>query len=104
MPWRFFGVLFILILFVLFAGFNIDYRTNISFGFYVFENVPIFLSLLISFVLGALITVPLLLKSQWKKKKSKEQQVLIDGQDDEIPVQDNGTQIDKKKKKSKKKK
>ena len=102
MPWRFFGILVILILFVLFAGFNIDFRTNISFGFYIFENVPIFISIFISFVLGALITVPLLLKSQWKRRIKKEQKELVTAPEEINPVEDTDSGIAKKKVKKKK--
>lgn len=55
-----------------FIGFNLDYRCNIWFFFTEFKNVPVFLSLLISFAAGVLITIPLMLLRK-KKKLTSEQ-------------------------------
>ena len=54
----------IIIIFAVFLGFivlNLDNKCDISLGFTGFSDVPVFLSVLVSFVLGMLATVPLLL-------------------------------------------
>ena len=72
MPWKFIAVLIILILFVIFIGLNLEYNTNISLGFYSFDNVPAFLIVIVSFLIGAVVTLPIsLLATRIKKQKSK---------------------------------
>ncbi len=58
MPWRLVLFLFFLAIFVLFAGFNIGNDSDISFVFYTVHKVPIFVSLFVAFLLGALIVLP----------------------------------------------
>ncbi len=63
-------IVFILI-FVFFLAFivlNLPYKCDVSFGFTTIKDVPIFLSVLSSFVLGMLVTVPMIL---FHKKKPK---------------------------------
>jgi len=69
MPWRLIVFLIFLAVVVVFAGFNTGNATNISFGFYTVENVPIFLSLFASFFLGVLITLPFTMFRSSKKKQ-----------------------------------
>ena len=66
-PWKMIFFLAILALVVFFAGFNITNVSDISFGFYTVIDVPIFISLFIAFIAGALVMIPFVLK----KKKSK---------------------------------
>jgi uncharacterized integral membrane protein len=77
MPWKFIVGLIILILFVVFIGLNLDYRTNVSLGFYTFENVPAFLIVIVSFLVGALVTLPISVFSKLRKsaKKDKKQKL-----------------------------
>lgn len=63
---RLIGFLIILIIFAVFSAFNLSNRSDISLAFYTFKNVPIFLSLLVSFILGALFVLPF---TMFKKKK-----------------------------------
>ena len=49
MPWKTIGFIIILVLVALFASVNISNKSDISLGFHVFKEVPIFLSLLITF-------------------------------------------------------
>jgi uncharacterized integral membrane protein len=71
MPWKFIVILIILILFVVFVGLNLDYKTNVSIGFYTFENVPAFLIVIVSFLAGALVTLPVSLLSNLSKRAKK---------------------------------
>ena len=77
---RLIGFLIILIIFAVFSAFNLSNRSDISLAFYTFKNVPIFLSLLVSFILGSLFVLPFTLfktkkgtikKDTKKKKKDK---------------------------------
>ena len=43
---------------ILFSAFNIGNTSDISFGFAILKNVPIFLSIAISFFAGAVFTLP----------------------------------------------
>ena len=70
MPWRMILVIVIILLVGIFAGFNLN-QTNISIGFYVFENVPVFLALIISFILGAGMMIPFTLKMKISKKQEE---------------------------------
>ena len=68
-------VIFIII-FALFLGFivlNLEHRSDVSFGFVSFKNIPVFLSVLASFALGMLFSIPLAFSLSRKKKKKNEQ-------------------------------
>jgi len=74
MPWKFISALIILILFVIFIGLNLEHKTNISLGFYSFDNVPAFLIVIVSFLIGAIVTLPIsLLTTMTKRAKRKKQ-------------------------------
>jgi len=63
-------IVFILV-FVFFLAFivlNLENKCDVSFGFTTIKDFPIFLSVLSSFVLGMLVTVPMILL---RKKKPK---------------------------------
>jgi len=62
-------VIFIII-FVVFLGFivlNLQNTSDLSFGFITLENVPVFLSVLCSFMLGMLFSIPLAFSISWKR-------------------------------------
>ena len=69
MPWRLILVFIIFAVFLVFITFNLDNRCNINFGFKEFEDVPVFMTIFISFVLGLLCTFPLLIRSMKKNKE-----------------------------------
>ena len=66
-------IVFIVIfaVFLAFIVLNLDNKCDISFGFKTFNEVPVFLSALCSFVLGMLVTVPLLLTRGKKREKQE---------------------------------
>lgn len=41
-----------------FTGFNLDNRCNVNLLFYTFKNVPVFVTILISFVAGIVVALP----------------------------------------------
>ena len=67
MPWKMIVLLIILVVIALFSGFNID-PVDVSIGFHVFKNVPLFLALFIAFVVGALVMLPLTLRGSTRRK------------------------------------
>ena len=81
MPWKLVIGIGILALFVFFAGINLA-PVDISIGFYVFQDVPVFLPLIISFLLGSLAAVPLVYRQVRKKKKKALDQIA----DEPIPA------------------
>ena len=75
MPWKLVGFIVCLVLGTCFAGFNLGNRCSISFGFHTFENVPIFLSLIVAFALGVVVTLPF---TVIRKKSAKEKKELVE--------------------------
>ena len=68
MPWKMIGFLFVLVLVAFFASLNMSHRADISLGFYIFKDVPIFLSLLIAFLAGAVLIIPFTIGASLRKK------------------------------------
>lgn len=58
MPWRLISFLLALGIITVFIGFNLDNVSDISFGFTILSDVPIFISLLVAFLTGALVMLP----------------------------------------------
>ena len=61
-PPRVFGFVGTLVVVTLFSAFNLNHRATVSFGFRTIEDVPIFITCLTSFTLGAVVMVPLALR------------------------------------------
>lgn len=63
------GIVFI----AFFAGFNLDNKCDVSLVFYTFKNIPVFFTILVSFAVGMLCSLPFALIHRNKKaKKIKE--------------------------------
>ena len=56
-------------IFLAFITFNLENKCDISLGFVSFEEIPVFLTALISFVIGTFFSVPLVLLLSGKKRK-----------------------------------
>ena len=69
MPWRLLITLAILVLVALFATFNLN-RVDVSVGFYIFKEIPLFLALMFSFILGAVVMLPFALGGMRRGKKA----------------------------------
>ena len=79
MPWRMIVLILVLVVFAVFAGFNLD-PIVISIGFHEFPNVPTFLALLIAFVVGTIVMLPYTLRGfRRKKAKSPPAEVIPEG-------------------------
>ncbi len=72
MPLKLIGTIILLVIVTIFCGFNLDEvnRCDISVVFYTFRDVPVFLTVLVSFLAGMLVMSPFAL---FKKKMTKEQ-------------------------------
>ncbi len=66
MPWKLVGFLSVLVIITIFIGFNLDNRCDVCVIFYTWKNVPIFVSLLLAYVVGALSMLPFLIISGGK--------------------------------------
>ncbi|WP_147614178.1 hypothetical protein [Treponema pectinovorum] len=72
MPFKLLGTIVLLVLVTLFCGFNLDAanRCDINLIFKTLPNVPVFMTILVSFFAGMVFMVPFLV---FKKKMSKEE-------------------------------
>lgn len=61
-PPRVFGFVGTLVVVTLFSAFNLNHRSSVSFGFHTIEDVPVFITCLTAFTLGAVVMVPLVLR------------------------------------------
>jgi uncharacterized integral membrane protein len=68
MPWRLIGLIAILAVLLAFIGVNLDNSCSISFGLARIENVPVYLTVFVSFVLGMLVSVPFLISFTRKQQ------------------------------------
>ncbi|MCL2441630.1 MAG: hypothetical protein FWD14_07800 [Treponema sp.] len=71
MPWRLILFVIIFAVFLTFITFNLENRCDISFGFAVLTQVPVFLTVFVSFILGLFCALPLVFRL--KKKQAENQ-------------------------------
>jgi len=67
---RLVGFILIFAVFTSFIVLNLQHRSDLSFGFVEFQDVPVFLSVLCSFMLGMLFAIPLAFSLAWKKRSA----------------------------------
>jgi uncharacterized integral membrane protein len=65
---RLLGFVLIFLVFISFIVLNLQHRSDLSFGFITFNDVPVFLSVLCSFMLGVLVAIPLAFSLSWKRR------------------------------------
>ena len=70
MPWRLIGFIIIFGLFLVFIACNLGNKCDISFGFRVFKDVPVFLTAFASFILGMFCALPFIFSVRAKRKKA----------------------------------
>lgn len=75
MPIKLILFLIIIVVVTVFAGFNISNVCNVSLIFYEFQNVPVFVTVLFSFVIGILVMLPF----AFRKKTPKQNNVVVGG-------------------------
>jgi len=80
MPWRLILSIVIFAIFLTFITFNLDNRCDVNLGFAKFSNVPVFITIFSSFVLGLLCGLPIAYRLKnslkgsvmsWKQKKGE---------------------------------
>ena len=77
MPWRVVGVFVILLIYTLFASFNIDHKSDISIIFFEFKEIPIFVITLMAFILGGIVVLPFTVgRNLWRKRAQKRKTAL----------------------------
>ena len=80
-PWRLLLLLGLLVVVAVFAGFNLD-RVDVSVGFYVFEGIPLFLALIVAFIAGSIVTLPLALVRR-RRRESQAKKTLARAEPEE---------------------
>jgi uncharacterized integral membrane protein len=68
---KFIGFVALCAVFLVFIGFNLENRCDISFGFTKLSDVPVFLTAFASFVLGLLASVPIAVSIRLRKKRKQ---------------------------------
>lgn len=84
-----------MILLIAFAWVNYDNISDISFGFYSFKEIPVFISLFVSFVVGALFAIPFAFFGR-KKKPSAGSKITKQPSDENYFDPDSGSREKKK--------
>jgi uncharacterized integral membrane protein len=71
MPWKLIAFIALLIIFVIFSGLNV-HEVQVNFGIFSISEVPLFVLLITSFILGTVVTIPFMIVSEKNKiKKTK---------------------------------
>ena len=90
MPWRLIVFVIIFAVFLAFITFNLENKCDISFGFKVFRDVPVFHTIFTSFVLGLICALPLAIR----RKKPKSAEIPVNDKNpkkEEVPKKDEKT-------------
>jgi uncharacterized integral membrane protein len=92
MPWRLIGFILLFVFFLVFIGFNLDHRCDITF-FYRLEliQVPVYLTHFSAFVLGMLWAVPYVISFRFKRKPGRDE-VKDKGKKKQSPQKDRNTE------------
>ena len=88
MPWRLIVIIVIFAVFLCFIGFNLTNTCDISLGFKTFQNVPVYLTIFGSFILGMVGSLPFIIFGSLKKspKKEKQPEIQMSADSNEAPV------------------
>ncbi len=86
MPIKLIGTIILMVIVALFTGFNLDNRCNIWL-FHTFEQVPVYITILGSFVAGVIVTLPFTFKKCPKEKKVKDKKNTQETKTDLAPIQ-----------------
>lgn len=71
MPWRLIGFMVLFGILLVFITLNLQNSCDISFGFTIVENVPVYLTAFCAFALGLLFAIPLSITSKRKRKSGQ---------------------------------
>ena len=92
MPWRLIIFIAVFAVFLVFITFNLENRCDISFGFKTIENVPVFITVFASFILGLFSSVPLLFHVRKKYKDGVKKEKKIDKKKEKKPENDEASE------------
>jgi uncharacterized integral membrane protein len=67
MPWKLVAFLSFILVVTAFIGFNLDNRCDVSLVFHVWRDVPVFVSLLVAYLCGALTVVPFFVAARFRR-------------------------------------
>ena len=84
MPWRLIIFIVVFAVFLIFITFNLENKCDIGFGFTSLSDVPVFITIFSSFVLGFFCALPLI----FHIKKRKTEKMQISSQKKEKPEND----------------
>ena len=70
---RLLAFVFIFAIFLAFIVLNLDNKCDVSFGIKTFKDIPVFLTVFSSFVVGMLFTAPFMLSLRRRQKKSNQE-------------------------------
>lgn len=106
MPVKLIVFLISMSIFVIFTGLNVNNKADISFGFAVIKNVPIFITIFFAFLMGVLAVSPFFLTQKFKIRKKLYDQAEQEMQEIEADkaVQEAGSEGKETKKKGKSRK
>jgi len=71
MPWRLGVFIVLFVVFFLFIVLNLSHKTDISFGFTVLKDIPVFVTAFFSFIAGMFCTLPFIFRTRKKAEKVK---------------------------------
>ena len=69
MPWRLIVAIAAFVILLFFVSFNLENKCDINFGFDKIQDVPVFLTVFVSFIFGFLSTLPFVIRAGIKRKK-----------------------------------
>lgn len=77
MPWRLIVIIIVFALLLVFITFNLDNKCDISFGPepFTIKDVPVFLTIFISFALGLICTLPFIAAAGKKRRDNRDNPV-----------------------------
>ena len=87
----------IFIVFLVFIVLNLHNTSDLSFGFVTLNDIPVFVSVLCSFMLGMLFSIPLAFAISWNRRKQNKKKEI---QAEQSPAIDNSAQDEVGKEKS----
>lgn len=78
MPWRLIKLVLILLFAIVFAAFNIDNRCGVSLIFISFQNVPVFVTMFVSFCVGIIFVLPFTIGRDSAVRKAQEAEAEVE--------------------------
>jgi len=91
MPWRLIGIIVVMVLLLGFIGMNLDNYCPLNLGFRTFYGVPVYVTVLASFVLGMFFSLPFFIFLILKKKRKYEEELQKSRQVNNIPEQNSSS-------------